>query len=330
MLLPDPTRIQHFVSQAEQRLNTFNPNAKPKKQRIYSFLVEDRESHFIRLENDQGCRIGTNLSMHDLFTVDVSDGIGNTIERYNFEAKFCAVERDLPLHTNNLLAKLSNGDDTVSVEVVNLFKAKLLNFARNPFCITKILNTFGVLANYRPLDASQSLMFDRILTGRRPQQASLCSSLGISDADYERWLKALFMLFVPSQEDGRTILDDIALSLFTQPLQAVMVCVCTYTEAKCLLSDRSFSLRLDEPGIVGMDFNLRSDAFISYVFADIARLLPNFDPELIRRYRELPRGANVDLRFLHDDIAQLRSFNRHTIYQCHQRVFCADHSGFPL
>ena len=56
-------------------------------------------------------------------------------------------------------------------ELTSIFTAKLLNFARNPYSVAKILNTFGVLANYEPTAPDARRMFERVLNGRKPHQA---------------------------------------------------------------------------------------------------------------------------------------------------------------
>ncbi|WP_261531358.1 DUF4238 domain-containing protein [Burkholderia multivorans] len=193
------TRNQHFVSQVEQRLNAANPSAPPRDQRIFSFKVEERESFTIRLEGKRGRLISSNLALDDLFTFDVASGRDS---RLNFEARFQRFEQEVAITTTSLLQKLASGDNNVGDEIASIFKAKLLNFARNPFSVAKILNTFGVLANYEPTAPDAKRMFERVLNGRKPHQAWLCSQLGISDTDYVRWLRILFMLFVESGEGG--------------------------------------------------------------------------------------------------------------------------------
>lgn len=62
-------------------------------------------------------------------------------QRMNFEALFQRYESGVLRHTENLLSKIAVNDGNVGAEIVNLFAAKILNFARNPFSIPKILNT---------------------------------------------------------------------------------------------------------------------------------------------------------------------------------------------
>ena len=80
MNLINNTRNQHFISQAEQRLNASNLSAKPQKQRIYKFKVDNRETSCVSLTNRNGVKICNNLSEQDLFSFDVLD---EKKDRYN-------------------------------------------------------------------------------------------------------------------------------------------------------------------------------------------------------------------------------------------------------
>lgn len=77
------TKQQHFLSQAEQRLNALNPAASAANQRIFSFSLVDREGYLVHLETPSGRRVSSNLLLHDLFSFDV---IGRGEPRLNFEA----------------------------------------------------------------------------------------------------------------------------------------------------------------------------------------------------------------------------------------------------
>ena len=319
MNLWNDTHNQHFLPQVEQRLNAANPDAPREKQRIYAFKIRNRETSSIELEHSSGRAISKNLSLKDLFSFDVPPA---QTQRLNFEALFQRYESGVLRHTQNLLGKLAVNDGNVGDEIMNLFAAKILNFARNPFSITKILNTFGKLADYEPTATLKKQMFDRILHGRKPHQERLCAHLGISDSDYTRWLRMLFMLFVEYDKEGTTMLDGAVKGLFELKDHDVAVLICTYSSANCLMSDRSFSTNSDCPSVAGFDFNLRSNAFIRYIFADVDGMIPpNAPRSLVEAYKAQKRPIRVDHQV--DDLDLLRGFNRTVIAQCHSRVFCS-------
>jgi DNA-binding transcriptional MerR regulator len=136
------TKNQHFLSQVEQRLNACNPNADATNQRIYEFEIVDRDEHILRLTNAKGRAIQNNLSMLDLFSFDVDK---DADIRFNFEQAFERYEGEMRACTERLLRAHATGSSDVADDVFSLFVAKLLNFARNPFSVAKVINTFGTL-----------------------------------------------------------------------------------------------------------------------------------------------------------------------------------------
>jgi hypothetical protein len=131
--------------------------AGPSNQRIYSFKVVDRENYKLALESSIGRPIGSSLLLFDLFSFDVPGGSGD-----------------------------------IKAEIIDLFAAKLLNFIRNPFCIEKVLNSFPGVASYDPTDPALLADYRRIVSGKKPHQAHLCTELGISDVQYVEWLRLLW------------------------------------------------------------------------------------------------------------------------------------------
>lgn len=324
------TSWQHFLPQVEQRFNAINPQAAKTKQKIYSFEIVNREALELRLLNSKGHPISNTLAYPDLFSFDVEKG---TDIRSNFENAFNRYESNVKTHTESLICKLTTGQKNIDVneEVVNLFTAKLLNFTRNPFSIHKVLNTFGLLANYVPATPEHQITFERILNGRKPHQAHLCQELGITDAEYEKWLRMLFMLFIPSGDGELNMLEGIVKAYFINLEHQIGVLVCLYTDACCLLSDRSFSTNINQPGMNGFDFNLSSRAFIRYIFAENNALLPpNTLPVYLENYKnaykKLPRS--IQLNYCVDNKELLGGFNRNVVYQSCRHVFCASKPPF--
>lgn len=326
------TSRQHFLPQVEQRFNAINPQAAIKKQRIYPFEIVNREAFELRLLNPKGQPISNALAYPDLFSFDVEE---DTNIRSNFENAFNRYESNVKTHTESLIYKLNMGQKNMNVndEVVNLFTAKLLNYTRNPFSIHKVLNTFGVLTNYVPATPEHQIAFERILNGRKPHQARLCQELGITDVEYEKWLRMLFMLFIPSGDGELNMLESIVKDNFINFEHEIIVLVSLYTDARCLLSDRSFSTNTDRPGVDGFDFNLSSRAFIRYLFADIDAVAPPNTPpvyleNLKNELKNLPRP--IQLHYCVDNMELLGGFNRNVVYQSYRHVYCAFKPPFIL
>lgn len=317
-ILPNFACNHHFLPRVEQRLNAANPHAAAKNQRIYSFEIIDREAHALRLQHARGVSIVRNLALDNLFTFDTP--LGNNLQ-WNFEHLFQRYERTVEVQTRAVLAKVSAGNTAVGTELVELFAKKLLNFARNPFSVVKMLNTFGVLAAYEPTEPKLKQAFYRILNGRRPHQERICRQIGISDNDYVNWLKVLFMLFMEYGDGDASILDGTVNSLFLSEASQVQVLLCTYTTESCLLSDRSFTTPGDRNDVTIFDFNLCANAFVRYGFADIDSFIPPNTPQhVIADFKRL-RTPTVYLTHLVDDKELLRRYNQCVVWQSHRHVY---------
>lgn len=328
--LKNTTKNQHYLPQVEQRLNAANPNAAPDRQKIYSFRVLDHEKRTLQLERPDGVLISKNLALFDLFSFDVA---ADKKWRMNLESLFGQIETETHATTMRLLDRLDRegavweGNITdiqggeLYEDLVALFRIKLLNFARNPHSIHKVLNTLGLLAGFTPTSPQNQAAFERILNGRKPQQQWLCGQLGITDQDYVAWLSMLFMLFVECDNHGTTILDGIAKGMFEADRYVVAAMVCTYAEPVCLLTDRGFSTNIRKAGVDGFDFNVTSRAFVRYTFGHVAALVPQASPLQVSRFQQAPQS--LQFHFRKNDLSMLGSFNANAIQQSAERVFSA-------
>ncbi|WP_079419674.1 hypothetical protein [Thiomonas intermedia] len=320
MDLLDKTRNQHFLPQTEQRLNAINPLVDRDKQRIYEFEILSNTAGAMRLGTAHSRPISTNLSMLDLFSFDVDR---NRPLRQNFERLFHRYEAEVEKNTESLLTKLATGDYGVSDEVENIYAAKLMNFARNPYSVVKILNTFGELANYTPQDPAVRELFNKVLNGRRKHEKYLCKELKITNAQYSRWLRMLFNMLVELKPGFPSLFDETVRNVFTSKQFALAVLVCTYSTPRCLLSDRAMTTNTDSERANGFDFNLNSRAFIRYIVMDrTPHTIPAWmPPGAIDMF--MNSNLPITLRREHDHEDLLRSFNMNVVAQSHSRVFCA-------
>jgi hypothetical protein len=276
------TKHQHFISQAEQRLNASNPDASPENQRIYEFKIVDRENHVLRLCGSKARPIERNLQMLDLFTFD-TDQDGNL--RKNFEEAFGRYECLIRDNTESLLQVHAEGRGDIKEELFTLFVAKLVNFIRNPYSIQKAINTFGCFGEVHPTDPAIYDAYVRTMIGRQPHQAHLGRRLGITDDQYKTWLRLLFMLLTPMAQGPSTFLEQSIKSLFEQQDTALVVHVHKYTGHRCLLSDRGFSWPIEHEKKMVFDFNLGAGAFVKSITRPISvwvQLCPVAPPRIWR------------------------------------------------
>ena len=231
--------------------------------------------------------------------------------------------------TARLLQAHAQRSDAVGQEVFDLFVAKMINFIRNPYSVTKALNTFGVMAEHRPTDPATYAAYERVLRGRRPQQAHLCRTLGITDEQYGAWLRVLFMLLIPLADGWSTLLEQTLQTLFTDRDHAILVHIHTFGAERCLLSDRGLTSPVPQDPHLVFDFNLGAQAFIRYAFLDYEATLGRPLPAGIRHGLGLG-PKQVQVSYLRDDFASLDVFHRRVIEQSFGKVFCSGMSPYGV
>ncbi len=319
------TRNQHYVAQAEQRLNALNPGAEPHNQRIYEFEIIDPGQHSVRLTSRRGRSIGQSLSMLDLYSFDVSDD-GS---RANFEEAFSRYEGRIEPLTRRILGAHGARDANISQELFELFTAKMVNFIRNPYSVTKVLNTFGAMATHHPARPEVYALYERILTGRRPHQAHICGEIGISDEQYGGWLRVIFMLLMPLADGFPVMLEDALAQLFESREDALVIHVHVYTDERCLLSDRGVTSPIEQNPHTVFDFNLAAHSFIRYAFLDYDALPGGPVPAGIRA--GLERGPRVvQVAYQTDDMVSLDVFHRRVTEQSYRTVYCSGRAPYGV
>lgn len=328
-MLSSPTINQHFLSRVEQKLNAID--AQSNKPKIYSFTITNRDNYVVEIENPKGKAISNNLSFLDIFSFDVPDG---QRLRHNFEDLFNKYEFNIADHTRSLLRKLNEGNGEINVEIVDLFAAKLLNFVRNPYSVAKVINTFATLSSYEPTDPVLFAAYHRIVNGRKPHQAYLCKQLGISDDQYIRWLRLLFMLLVPMAEGRPNFFEEAVMGMLENPKMYIAAVVCEFDVASCLLSDRGFSQPIADGPHTAFSFNLCATAFVQYIFSDPFTLMegkaaPALIEQAISFWARNPK-KRINVTFIRNDFELLALYNRRVVEQSYKRVFCSIKDGIVL
>jgi hypothetical protein len=309
MSLESETKNQHFVSQAEQRLNSIPGQGGL----IYALELVDRENHSVRPTKRAGESIRLSLSAQDLFTFDRID----EKVRMNFETLFQRYEQDVGERSQTLLQKLQNGDSEIKAELLAVFAAKLLNFARNPFCVRKVLNTFGEVAPHQFTDQGLQDAYERVLNGSRSQEATVCERYTIDPEDYRRWLRTLFML-LSITPDERNLFEQTIKGIFESCKTHVFVGHFTTSTPGdvCLLSDRGYNeLPVELSGTTSatmLQFNVSARAFVSFTFCDPKEFVANngLRPEVAEQ-----AAGHVSVERVENNLELLRAYNRHTIYR---------------
>lgn len=319
------SKNQHYISVAEQKLNSINPNERTRKNiKLYSFDVIDRENHKIELSSPNLVKAVDNLSFNDLYTFEILD------EGYRlcFEKLFERLERKVRDKTNIIL---DSNQFTVS-DFLDVFKSKLLNMIRNPYCIKFTLANFESTSNFYPTNEDFKSKLDKI--DNLIVDVGILNEFSVSEGEYKKWLKILFLMVTPLN-DEKYILDNFAENFFNLKKFYHVINIFKYTNEVCLLSDRSYvnlSSLFNKSDGVCFGFNLRYDAFIYLIFFpnDLERmakdLLGEAGENIVKLLKE--RGidqiqTNLVIQPYIDNLEILQSYNQHVVYQSVKNVFAA-------
>ncbi|MFJ5161989.1 hypothetical protein ACIP6T_22720 [Pantoea sp. NPDC088449] len=338
MIFKNQTKNQHFLSRIEQRLNAINVNSEKGSMKIFSFLLLERDECKVELESKTGSRISTNLSYVDLYSFEFLD---NGV-RHNFEEAFGKYEEKIQSATLNFINKIESKSDDVLEELIDVLAMKFLNFIRNPFNIKKVLNTFGDLANYFPLNSQLRTEYDKIEKRNDKGVDRMCQLFDVEKDEYFKWMRIIFLILMDSENKGMNMLDDIIYQFITDKKQAIAVWVYKFTDEnedkKVCLSDRSFvDLEGPESGNLVMAFNLTANCFIKLAMMDVRTILeksperPDTLDNLMAILDVLPKNIEIRLLLNGDHaIEALAHYNRTAILQCHERVYCSSSNIYGL
>jgi hypothetical protein len=309
------SRNHHYLSQTEQRLNAMNPSADARNQRIFAFEVSDREKPVLNIVDQRGTRIESNLSCLDLFSFNVVD----SRYRMNLESSFGKYEREAAQKSRALVEKLRTGSVDIKTEILDVFAIKQLNFFRNPYCVTKTMNTFGVAANYSPTDPELKAAYDAVLIGSRPHASAVCKKFDLTPELYEGWLRALFVLLAPVATNN--IFEELIRTQFAEHYVAANVFDYTLSDASdvCLLSDRGFNTVQETKNTWVIEFNLSSRTFVCFYLSTLGEY------DVPTQIKAKMKGQ-TSVNYTQNDRRLLAAYNRRTAYQCAKKVFAASAS----
>jgi len=321
MALANPTWNQHYITQAEQRLNAIDRSKPKDRQRIWAFRVDDHDSHALAVPTKE--RIKYSLSLEDLFSLHVFD----ERQRANLESLFEQYERKITSDSQRLIDKLRTNQSRLNIrsELRSIFTSKLLNFARNPNGIVKALNTFGAVTDHKFGDPEMQREFAELCAGSRPQRDTVCATFGVSPDAYDRWLQMLYMLLIETRTDAGpfSLFRDVVAGMFGNNF--VTVFVFEYTddnpEHVCLLSDRglnSYEAPLGQGFAAIFEFNLNAKTFACFSFAD-----PTLYSERLPASTIAAASGQLIVTRVIDDISCLVKYNQRTMSHCASMVFGA-------
>ena len=183
----------------------------------------------------------------------------------------------------------------------------------------------------RPTDRKLYETYARVMEGSKPQQERLIEKLGISEREYETWLRSLFFLLQPMLPGHPNIYEEILRSLRQDRETFFMVNVFTFSSNWCLLSDKGYIYTsVDDDVHQAWSFNLDSKSFATYSFSEIDQFyFNNKGPKPIipyggrERIKTILNEEPTPVRYYHDELEALKAYNQRALFQCHEHVYCA-------
>lgn len=311
---------QHYVSQAELRFSSINPDADRKSRKIYQLPVLDRETY--KLGNAKRVGIANVCSYEHLFSFGFSkEGF------INLEQLFGVHEVDGVALTEKVINRdYVDVDDCFSV-MQKLFCLKWLNFFRNPYGIKQVLSFFSMFSNLHPTSEQLREVFEKINKSTMRQRAHIATKYNVTPEDYENWLKMLFLLLMDVGE-GKNFLIDVVKRMFCESHIFVYALVCTYSSEVCVISDRGCVILEGDLESTSYAFNLTKNSFIAFSLVDMSKFSPLSADGRIERIVE--NRLNMQIDYCHDNFELLAGYNRHSIYQCFSNVYSSERDPSKL
>lgn len=290
-MFENPAKIQHFISQAEQRLNGIPPN----RDRIYQFEVINREKSVLKLVHKNGISIRNNLAIEDLYSFDKSGEL-----RKNFEKLFQRYEQRITSAVEALEGKLLKKSYTdLDGLLYEIFLLKFLNVRSNLFESLPDLD-LSLEEHKKWLKVLLLLLMPNPKSSARP-----------------------------GNHPGN-LFEQIAYDLLTDTsfIRAVKIQMLSEGFAgRFLLNDRSYfySSEPTDPNKLILNFNISDRIAMTFMIVN-PQVLKQYDPFtqnwLIQQsLAEIRQGINRVPVF--DDQREVEQFNQGMIFQARRYVFCS-------
>ncbi len=337
-MLENPAKIQHFVSQTEQRLNGIPPD----RNRIYKFEAVDKDNSIIKLVHQEGVSIRSNLAIENLFSFDKSGKLSK-----NFENLFQKYEQRMSNLVNKLEEELAKRSSNLGTILYETWLLKFLNIWRNPYGIKKCLNTFYMLTSYCPTDQYFLKCYRDIDSLKDNDLFEDFSNLELSLQEYKMWLKVLLLLLMPTRQGKPfdNLFEQIAYDLLTNTTTFRFIRLHVLSESfpgRFLLNDRSYfySTEPRDKDLLIFNFNITDRIATTYMIVTPQRAFQEAmrnDPGLLRFINQFERdlgeelirasqteiAQDIQLITIRDNPQEVEKFNKGMILQAKRYVFCS-------
>ncbi|PSM12658.1 hypothetical protein [Stenotrophomonas maltophilia] len=333
------THNQHFVSQAEQRMNSCSDNPSKKKAKIFRFTVDENQPSTINPQNK--ATIEKNLAFHDLFTIMRTDHD----KRINLEALFNRYETDYAESARSIIEAISMArsnpgsatlplaeerreypKDSPTIDLIKrIYRHKILVGARNPLRVKETLGRFQDLLDHSVADL-EALALHWALDGKDPrEERHICETYKLSRGDYRKWIRLLILLLY-RKADEEALLDGCVDEFFNAKDYMTLIQVHSFKEGCALLPDTGVVTDALDDGIVTY-MNVSKHCIIAVQHTKIET--PRFDALCRSRRMTFEErreaieslGSSIQACLVLDDRAILEGYNNICVKACASEVF---------
>lgn len=341
MIMPEfsnNTKNQHFISQAEQRLNSCSPDPSSRNAEVFSFKVADKSVPSIY--PGERVAIHRNMSFQHLFTLA---RLSNQMV-VNLESLFHRYEDGLTSHANSIIKTLKIAADSVgglpsffldSAPEVNIaalidslkfiYTYKMMNWLRNPYVIKDMLRIFEPFLDHSVDSVAALRLYMALEQKDEGEMKYICQIFKISPDQYKRWIRLLLMLLY-SKENERPLLEGFVEEFFRAEDYGNGVFIYCFEDNSILLPDTgivtledakgmSVLMNLSKNHLVAVNHTKLNDQLIN-LFCERA----NFSNSSRASVRE-HLASQLVVKVTHNSLEMLAAYNRYCVQFARNEVF---------
>jgi hypothetical protein len=194
-----------------------------------------------------------------------------------------------------------------------------------------------MLADTSPENSVLQDIYDKIDNGNQPERENIASAFSVTVEQYNLWMKSLFMVLIPQTDQGINLLELLLKNFFESSESFINVYIHSFSydseNQNTLLSDRGFTLLIDNEEHTAYEFNLTSSAFISYIFTDIKKFAGDtFGSDKVQSIITLrsKQPSEVKVHINENDLVALSRYNKNVVCQSFKTVYCKSNQIYGL
>jgi len=325
---------QHFVSQAEQKFNSQNPESN--KSTIYYFEILDNGLSPPTIKCEGKKKVESTFAERDLFTIKKLSGK----DRVNLEKLFHRYEGEYANHNRNLLrivrcARRGKDNNVIFInwagitnELQFIYKHKIMGWIRNPYKIKEIIRIFGPSSNAVIASADALNLYQSITNIEEREISYICSKFDISFEEYKTWIKIIILFLYFEKEGEKTILDDYVEQFFSANELRTSGQIHYFDDAAPLLPDVGIAIDGEEGNHI-FYINISKNCFMVIQHVELAGRYSqdvltrmNIDPKDVAALLPNLRG-NKSIKLYSNNLEMLAGYNQICVKSSKFAVLCA-------